>query len=214
MKELKFTHIPKTAGQTILVEASRHDILYSKKDPWFKRENLSAWARRFHNVNDYWHQPIYRFEKSDYREFDWFTVIRDPVERALSAFHCEWKGWSCEGSNPSGWRITPTKADLNRWTLNHIWSMKSCHYWPQHKFVFDDHGEQVVKHVLRYRDLPTAMNELWESYGIPARITEDRESYLGRPRMERMFNRNDFWVETIAEIKKVYERDYEMMEVF
>lgn len=73
MKELKFIHITKTAGTSIVEAGFRCGLL------WGWRHSEYGW----------WH-GCFPLKPLSFREMhDWFSVVRNPYDRLLSEFHCD-----------------------------------------------------------------------------------------------------------------------------
>ncbi|CAL1164223.1 unnamed protein product [Cladocopium goreaui] len=82
-KELKFIHITKTGGTAI--------------EDWAKGRGL-RWGR-FHSEygarglpGSPWHHPFPKLPSSLRHRYDWFLVVRDPVERIVSEYYCPFTG--------------------------------------------------------------------------------------------------------------------------
>ena len=164
MKSLNFVHITKTGGSTIANVSRRAGLKWSQ----FNRRTLRQRRNKLQGVKGpIWHQPLYLFNPVLVDSFDWFCVIRDPVERCVSEFNCRWEGW--QARNPKG---KPTADNLNAFIQRSIERrIGHAHFHPQYRYIFDPGGRKIVRHVLLFENFVDEFNGLAKEYRIDARIT-------------------------------------------
>jgi hypothetical protein len=186
MKELKFSHITKTAGTSIENAALASGI---------------QWGRHHLTGQHYWHDPISTFPTKLRESYDWFMVVRNPYERILSEYHCPWM----KVYDPSH-----TAADLNRIVCHHIlkrltFGIKTLfrrgHFLEQWRYL----DSSVTVHVLKMESLATEFAALMEQYGLP--VTLNVKSNVSYP---TKFGIHDFTIDTIRLINEVYAKDFEL----
>lgn len=197
MKPLNFSHITKTGGSTIANVSNRSGLKWAQ----YNKKQLQNNRNDIHDIRGpVWHQPLSYFTRSFRHSFDWFCVMRDPIERCVSEFHCKWSGW--KHFNPHG---TPTAANLNAFISRSIkTSLKFAHWHPQSRYIFDPSGRRLVKHVLKFDNFIDEFNELAAEYKIDARILP--EDWANR-RTNNKLTSKDLTKETRDLILKRYELD-------
>lgn len=187
MKRLKFLHIPKTAGTSIEETAHAHGINWGMFDDTFKKNHRES-------LGDPWHLPLHFL--SNYEEllatYDFFTVVRNPWDLVRSEVGWYWR---CENK-------TPNAADLND-VIHRFLSMEHRHgHWcPQTNYVYHN-DKPLIKHVLRYEDLPHAFDKLMSEYGLPLKL----EQHLAKG--SREFGFADMYPSTKDLIRKYYHQDF------
>ena len=192
MKELKFSHITKTAGTSIEDAGYGYGI---------------KWGCHHLKSDPYWHDPISTFPSELRESYDWFTVVRNPYERILSEYHCPW----VKIYDPSH-----TVADFNRIVCDHIvqrltyctasyfqlWrNFRRGHFLEQWRYL----DPSVTVHVLKKESLATEFPALMKKYGLP--VTLNVTINKGLP---KKFGIDDFTMDTIHLINEVYAKDFEL----
>jgi hypothetical protein len=85
---------------------------------------------------------------------------------------------------------------------------------PQHYYVYNEHGDKVIDHILRYENLKEDFDALMEQYKLPVRMPEKsaktifhykRDDKSGAKKMMV----NDISPENIQKINEIYSRDFE-----
>lgn len=185
--DLQFMHIPKTGGTTI------EDVL-------FKKYNISVGKRysEWQSVPgcgcNRWHCPLSEKRKQSayHRNNHFFTVIRDPFARYLSAYtfclnggvyHQCWhhvldaigftanvtdKLWFCETRHFNHITALLLKGLLNGTIYRHF---RDCHFMPQHFYVYLN-GTKMVRHVLRFESFAADVLRLFKSFNDTQSVTE------------------------------------------
>ena len=133
MKQLKFIHVTKTAGTSIENIAKEKNINWGRFDDEYKvlSPSPSCW----------WHHVIPKSTK-----YDWFIVIRNPIDRVISEFYCPYdkvdkRRFSIKQFNDY------IVEKIQTWTSN-----QSGHYHPQ--FLHIENKDKDTKiHILHFNNL-------------------------------------------------------------
>ena len=143
-----FVHVPKAAGTSI----ERH-LRQSDKDVVGGHTTALGFRRKY---------------PEEFASYFKFAVVREPVERFISAF--------------SYLKQMPVHAALNNQIVHDCESIedfaekarecptileKIVHLLPQHRFVCDQRGEILVDSVFRFENLERAWAEICDRAGIP-----------------------------------------------
>ena len=185
MKELKFSHITKTAGTSIEDAAFACGI---------------KWGCHHLRGETYWHDPISTFPSKLRESYDWFTVVRNPYDRILSEYHCPWV---------KIYAPSHTAADFNRIIRHNILQritystnrFRRGHFLEQWRYL----DPSVTVHVLKKESLEPEFAALMEQYGLP--VILNVTSNKGHP---KKFGIHDFTMDTIRLINEVYAKDFEL----
>jgi hypothetical protein len=186
MKELKFIHITKCAGTFIENTAKKHDILFGK----------------FHTEYGFWHKFFPRVKQHVKEKYDWFMVVRNPYDRLLSEYYCEWGGIGKQN-------IVHTREEFNEYLINKITNRLShgCHYSEQYKYI----DTNYTIHIIKFENLKTELPELYKKYNMNIDLDFDNKINSSFEKCEqRLFTVNDFSTELANLIHDVYENDFTM----
>ena len=120
MKPLKFIHITKTAGTTIENLGLKKNIKWGR----FHKEYGPCWHRIFPRVRE--HVKL---------NYDWFMVVRNPYDRLISEFYCNFDGRKNlknldEISNDYFNQYIKDKINIR--------SPLGDHYTEQYKYLYDN----------------------------------------------------------------------------
>eukprot|EP00438_Fugacium_kawagutii_P015698 Skav235321 [mRNA] locus=scaffold520:529221:529913:+ [translate_table: standard] len=188
-KELKFIHITKTGGTSIELWANESGLKWGK----FHSEYT---VHGFHGP--VWHVPFPKLRASLRHRYDWFMVVRDPIERMVSEYYCPWSG--------SKHLENDTKYDFNmfvqRRSRNRRWipGQGAGHFIPMSRYL----DRSSVQHILHFERLELELAQLVSSYGI---------NFTQFPHMNeargRRFNSSHFWPQTLRVICRIYAKDFE-----
>ena len=116
MNLLKFIHITKCAGTYI------ENI---------GKENNIDWGR-FHKEYGFWHDIFIDKSTLLKEKYDWFVIVRNPYDRILSEYYCEWGGIGRK-------KIVHTKEDFNNYLIEKIknrnLNVNVGHYREQYLYI-------------------------------------------------------------------------------
>jgi hypothetical protein len=184
-KELKFIHITKTAGSAIEKAGIKHKI---------------QWGM-YHKEYQGWHEYFPLKNKKLKDKYDWFMVVRNPYERILSEYYCEWGGIGKKN-------IIHNQNQMNQYLMDKIktYELKGKygdHYSPQHKYV--DKNYKI--HILKFENLENDFNHLMKLYHLShiqllkVNSKEEKNNVI-------KFTIKDFSPELIRLINNVYDLDF------
>jgi Sulfotransferase family len=163
-------------------------------------------------VGEPWHCPTQWQLPYMFENVDTFVVVRNPYERVVSEYYCSSYGY--KGPNPD---LVET---FNHWVFGNVTDVTRAlhgHMLPQAYYVYDENGNKIIDHVIRYENLSAEFDALMVEYGLPIKLPSKKE---GIP-MFHTYNRkgvshsqqmtvNELSPENIAKINEVYARDFEL----
>ena len=180
MKELKFSHITKTGG-TSIENIARLKNIY--------------WGRYDINFNNNWHIPLKELPIEIKKKYDWFIVCRNPYNRILSEYHCNWGGIGAL-------KISHDKKQFNKYIRYKIMNRRKLkcfgHYLEQYLYFI-----QGVK-ILRFENLKNDFDKLMKKYNLKLELNIKVNSN------RKIFSVKDFDDETIKLINQVYDKDFKI----
>lgn len=182
MKQLKFSHITKTAGTTIEDEAKECNILWG----------------RHHKEYGQWHEILPNKPLTLVEKYDWFTVVRNPYTRIISEFHCK-----CSEGNQHTKKVRDkfTREEFNNYLIGKIihHPKSGYHYTPQYYYT----DNNIPISVLKFENLNSEFNMLMKKYKLPVVINSHKNAN------PKIFNITDMNQKLCDLIKKTYEKDFE-----
>lgn len=184
-KSLKFIHITKCAGTFIEDVGKYHNI---------------NWGR-FDTEYGYWHDIFSLKPQSLKNKYDWFMIIRNPYDRILSEYYCEWGGIGKKN-------ITHTKEQFNQFLIYKIRnrSLSGDHYTEQYKYL----DKNVPINIIRFENLNAELDLLFKKYNIPINVFEYRKQNTRQSKNKELkFTKDDFSKELISTINDIYDKDFE-----
>lgn len=205
MKELKFIHIPKTAGTSIEKQAIEKKIHWGVYDQVLNNPSLYT--------NSSFHHWSLRYLKSKElkdklkEKYDFFFVVRNPYTRLVSLIN----------------HISSNvfKFGLNRYLVNNDLKNNSninifirdilkdkCNlsYCPQVNFLFDNDGKLLVDNICYYEDLHDDFSKLMNKYNLDVTLEKEITHMV-----DYKFFVNDLEPETIKIINEFYRDDFESL---
>jgi hypothetical protein len=222
---LQFLHITKTGGSAIEKAGAAAGIMwgacYFLELPNLGCTSPKSVIKTWNQINltvpfkigSLWHIPISYFQEDQRRHLygenvDFFSVVRNPYRRVLSEFYCPWEGYKSASS--------PTVATFNKWIHSRILDSQKLardHFHPQHRYIWDDQGRQVVRHVLRQERLQEDFASLMKMYGIVdvVFINQTVNAAATSSHHQRRFTIDDFDNKTAALINLFYEQDFQRL---
>jgi len=189
-KELKFIHITKNAGTYIADTAKKQNILFGKFHTEYGnlKDTMGPWHHIFPSIN-----------KNVKDKYDWFMVVRDPYDRILSEYYCEWGGIGKKN-------INHTKTEMNKYLINKIKNRSKVgqHYTEQFKYLDKDYNIHIVK----YEDLIPDLRKLYKKYDLEIALTDKKINTPKEKNNTRKFTTKDFDKELTSVINNVYSKDF------
>ena len=192
-KELKFIHITKCGGSFLEDTAKSNDIKWGR----FHKE----YGNRHHIFID---KPTKLKIK-----YDWFrAVVRNPYDRILSEYYCEWGGIGLK-------KITHNKELFNNYLIKKIndRSLIGDHYTEQYKYI----DPNIPIHIIKLENFEKELKCLFKHYNILSNVDYTQKTNSAKHKNKGiMFTIHDFDYELIQLINEVYANDfllfnYEMM---
>jgi len=176
MKELKFIHISKCAGTSIENAA---------------RKERQFWGR-FHHEYGYRHKLFPRLSPWIIDKYDWFMVVRNPYERALSEYY-----WFFKNAE----KINHTKEEMNSFIIDKIRqrSRFGNHFTEQYKYLHPTVNIRIIK----FENLDEEFTALMKEYNLE-KIGLGKEN----ARNFQDYSVADFSPELITLINEVYDQDF------
>ena len=178
-KELKFIHITKNAGTFIEDIAKRKNILFG----------------RFHGEYGYWHHFFPNVDENIKNKYDWFMVVRNPYDRIISEYYCNWNGVGDTIHN---------KKEFNKYIIDKINNRSTVgdHYSEQYKYLDDNHKI----HIIKYENLNNELYSLFKQYNLDIDLSNEK---INKPKKDKKFTPKDFDENVISLINNVYHNDFE-----
>ena len=195
MKELKFIHITKTGGTSIENLGRKFNINWGRFD-LDVTENYAT----LKNI-PFWHKPLYLFSKYPYLNNDVFLIVRNPYERIISEFHCNYFGYN--GCKCRKVKIN-NKDEFNNFIREKILTeslikTSNGHWLPQHIYL---RNLKNKVNILKYENLKEDFENLMLKYKL------DLVLNLHDNKSKKNFNINDLDIITISMINKIYHKDF------
>ena len=178
-KQLKFIHITKTGGTSV------------------EESGLAAgyeWGR-FHADYGWWHTLFPLLPQRMKERYDWFTIVRNPLSRMASEFHCQWGGVG--DTDLTKYTRESFNAFVRRKIRRHSHGGAGNHYSAQILYMDPD----IPIRVLHFENLTQGFNALMEEYGYNVSLTHVNH-------MPRAFTEADFETSTVDLIHKTYAADF------
>lgn len=195
MKPLKFIHITKTGGTSI-------EDCAIEKNIRFGRFHLKYRSLLYPRANTQYHCFFPDIPESLRTQNDWFMVVRNPYDRILSEYHCEWGGTDKYGfkNNAQNQCIYKMNQYIQTCILNR--NPKGDHYSEQYKYL--DSSENVKIHIIKFENLKKDFNALMKQYNIDLTLNIHHNKNVKR------FSVSDFSKTTIRLINSIYEPDFRL----
>lgn len=184
--DLKFIHITKCAGTFI----ENIGLKYGYK-----------WGRH-HTEYGFWHDTPHNKNLEMFKKYEWFMIVRNPYERILSEYYCEWGGIGKKD-------ISHTKEEFNEYIIKKIKrrSLIGGHYTEQYKYL----SENICIKIIKLENLACELSELFSEYNIniPSEELNNKTNTKQDKNKLTPFTINDFNDKLVKLINIVYEKDFE-----
>jgi hypothetical protein len=184
---LKFLHITKTAGSSIEEAGLRAGF------QWGIHDKDDAGKNRFG-----WHSILRIIPLAYVNQHDWFMVVRNPYDRILSEYNC----------NYMGVQERQTVQQMNAQLINNIKSryVEGDHFTEQYKYLPPGPHMTSKLHVLKFENLATEFRALMDLYNLP-HVTLDNIHNNKGTRINT-FTTQDFSSALLTLINQVYYLDF------
>lgn len=179
-----FIHITKTAGSSI----EKYYLKNNKKIGKFDKKLNKIKNLKFKGCNK-WHIPLKYFNIKLYNYYNYFTIVRNPYNRCISEFYCNWTGYK---------EANPTKLDFNKFITNKINLMlknKIVSFIPCYEYVTDNKNNLLKNiFIIKFEELDKYFPNL-----IKINVSNKKK-----------FTIEDFDNNTIKLINNIYHKDFEL----
>ena len=144
---LKFIHISKTGGTTVEEIGQRLP----------EKLNWGMYDRSFYG---YQHNRFRHLAVKKRRQYDWFLIVRDPIDRFVSEYHC-----GLEGVNYMTARYH-TDKDFNDWLQLRLRKGETSggHFIPMSDYL--DPDPSVTQHIIRFENFEADLRHVLGLYNI------------------------------------------------
>lgn len=139
-----------------------------------------------------------------------FAVVRDPLDRLISAYFFLKSGGTKDVSVSNGRYYTQKDFEtfprfVSNWLKKNFDKIHKYDYvlWPQHKFVCDKYGKLLVDRIFRLENLNELEQELIKRDKINTSFP-----FSNRTIYRKKFNRRQLSKKTLNTIYELYEDDY------
>ena len=198
MKELKFIHITKCAGTYVEEMGKKHNIFWG----------------RYHIEYGYWHKIFPRVKKELKDKYDWFMVVRNPYDRILSEYYCQWGGVGDKNKNNKNnkkkkkQKIFHTKRQFNDFLIDRIIHRQydNYHYVEQYKYI----DPKCKIHVVKFENLKEDLTTLFKKYNLQITLVDKKINNKESRYKNLPFTVNDFSNDLIKLINSVYYQDFKI----
>jgi hypothetical protein len=197
MKIITFSHISKTAGTSIEKSALQNNIKWGKnafEEIW--KDILKDCEYNFSKDSAH-HIPV-SFCKSEelknyiFSKYDFFTVVRNPYERCVSEYFC----------NYNQDKLTPANSKhVNDYIKENIYNLSKnkyrsdAHFIQQNKYCYS-------KKILKFEKLQNNFDNYMISKNISIRLNNIENKSIK--------NKISLFDDTILLIQKIYYKDFEL----
>ena len=203
-QRLEFVHIPKTGGTAIEHAAAEANVTWGVCHFWRQQtwcpptnEYRPEKVTRIYGKSPWHIPPKYFFQDptvyfhNPYENSTMFSVVRNPYERALSAYYYLAKPDENihNATAMNQWlqgRVGPLVRDLSNGDAAKppkAYSQATEHFIPQYDFVFDG-KKQLVSHVLHFEFVHDGFADLMKRHGLSIVLPRTKEVGKG------IFSRN------------------------
>lgn len=155
------------------------------------------------------HTPL-RYYEENFREFYGrafkFGFVRDPLDRAYSAFRYLHADTSAAGRNAAAHRLARKHGDFDTFVRQWLCAenvQRQIHFVPQWQWLCDSLGDIAVDYVGRQEEMDSAFAHVCQRLGVDAKLPQTNVSPKPKERPQ-------FAAATIDRVRLVYERDYEL----
>lgn len=184
-KKVVFIHIPKAAGSSVGELVFGTDIIG--------------------------HYPYFVYESYNskyYEEFYKFTVVRDPVERFISAYNFVVSGGKGPADERCGKYIRERSQDINEFVMEYLderFIYSWVHFVPQTYFIYDKNDKCMIDKVLHLENIEKEFSSIKDEVGVEGELP-----FSNRKKGSGSIGGSLSEV-AVAKIRKIYSRDYSLL---
>lgn len=182
-RRLEFVHITKTGGSAIEKAAASAGLLWGAchyvssprlgcTDPDIARFDRNEFLplTRYQTKEPY-HVPLQYHVTNPFRHAATFTVVRNPYDRYVSEYYCEWAGYrGPDRDNPEKMNVF-----IQHQLRTRVPEDKTVHFLPQNQYVYHE-GKRYVDHILHYETLSEEFPKLMEYYNLNNIVLPNRDN--------------------------------------
>jgi hypothetical protein len=109
------------------------------------------------------------------------------------------------------WIQKQIRLRLQRVATGNLQLTRSMHFIPQHHYVYDDVGSQIVRHVLHYETLQLDFHNLMDSYNLTIQLPDKSRHGVNKARISaaKKLTAANMTASTIALINDYYLEDFQ-----
>jgi len=189
MKELKFIHITKCAGTAVEDIGKQNNLLWGRHHLEYECNGTTSCA--------WWHEVFPNKSDKLKLKYDWFMVVRNPYERIISEFYCNWVGVgkleNIDHIDEKEFNLWIKKGILNR-------SNSGDHYTEQYKYI----DPNIPIHIIHFENIEYEFNELMKKYKLDITLSKKKNE----SKFEKNFNIQSLSSEVIELINDIYHQDF------
>jgi hypothetical protein len=99
------------------------------------------------------------------------------------------------------------RTQMNDWLLHQLKTYQGLtgHMLPQHYYVYDSNGKQVITHVIKFETLAEDFEALMQRYNLPVRLPTER---INAGHATKRLTRKDLSAQVVEEINKFAHDDF------
>ena len=181
-----FVHIPKTAGQSIeLAFLNSLNLDWHERDALLMKHNLNSQKGppRLAHLTMMEYLEYDYLSSQQFREYFKFSFVRNPWARLVSEYNFSYKKKYAFKEFLFEHFPGPTNDDYQK--------PKDAyrHIIPQHKYLFDGEGNQLVDFIGRFENLDADFSEICRRVNLPQiPLPRKNSSIVGKNYIERLKN--------------------------
>ncbi len=179
-----YVHIPKTGGVSI------------------NRAFFSSLGGGHKKLKDY--KNI--FSNSQYETYFKFTIVRNPLDRFLSAANYVFSGGAFESDRIWLENYDKIQLDINKLVSEDlkILSKEKLHFLPQYQFVIDEDGIIGVDFVGKFEEIDREFAFISKKIGAKKKMKRENST------TKKLYKKENLDSKSLKIIQEVYEKDFQL----